>query len=367
MSETFDAVVMGAGVFGAWTALHLRRSGRTVALVDIYGAGNSRSSSGGETRILRAGYGADEIYTRWAMRSRKLWLEFFEQIGRPDLFQNTGVLWTPPPGDARSAAMRAAFEKYGVESQCLAPSELSRSFPQFRFREEREGLYETQAGVILARRAVQAVVAQAMREGVKYNEDPSSVHHHAGTIVYACGPWLPKVFPELLGGRIRATRQEIFFFGTPQRDPSFAPPRMPAWTDITDEHGAYTIPDIENRGLKLAFDRHGPEFDPDTGDRVAQGLTEARAFLAERFPALASAPLVESRVCQYENTSNGDFLIDRHPDRDNVWLVGGGSGHGFKHGAAVGEYVCGRIEGRIPEEPRFSLSTKARTPQRSVF
>jgi len=367
MTKTFDAVVIGAGVFGAWTALHLRRSGRSVALVDSYGSGNSRSSSGGESRILRMGYGADEIYTRWAIRSRKLWLELFERIGRPELFQNTGVLWTPPPGDARGVSMQAAFEKCGVEFCFLTPPELRHSFPQLRFREDRIGLYETQAGVILARRAVQAVVAEAIREGVEFSEDTSLARDRSGTMVYACGPWLPKVFPQLLGGRIRVTRQEVFFFGTPAGDRSFAPPRMPAWTDITDEHGAYTLPDLENRGFKLAFDRHGEEFDPDSGDRLARGLDGARAFLAERFPAMATAPLVESRVCQYENTSTGDFLIDRHPDFENVWLVGGGSGHGFKHGPAVGEHVCALIDGRVAAEPRFSLETKARVHHRSVF
>jgi glycine/D-amino acid oxidase-like deaminating enzyme len=363
---TFDAVVMGAGVFGAWTALHLRRSGRTVALVDIYGAGNSRSSSGGESRILRMGYGADEIYTRWAMRSRELWLELFGQIGRPELFQSTGVLWTLQPGDDRAISTLAAFEKCGVSFQQLASSEITRSFSQFHFDEERIGLLETQAGVLLARRAVQAVVAQAVGEGVEYREEGVPAGQ-AGTVVWACGPWLPKIFPDLLGGRIRVTRQEIFFFGTPKGDLSFSPAKMPAWTDITEQRGAYTIPDIENRGFKLAFDRHGPEFDPDTGDRIAQGIEAARAFLAERFPALAGAPLVESRVCQYENTSNGDFLIDRHPERNNVWLVGGGSGHGFKHGPAVGAHVCALIDGRVAPEPRFSLETKSRTPRRSVF
>src|SRR5271163_826719 len=124
MTKTFDAVVMGAGVFGAWTAIHLRRSGRSVALVDTYGAGNSRSSSGGESRILRMGYGADEIYTRWAIRSRGMWLELFERIGRPELFQNTGVLWTPPPGDPRAASIRTAFENCGVQFKSLTPSEL---------------------------------------------------------------------------------------------------------------------------------------------------------------------------------------------------------------------------------------------------
>ena len=127
--STFDAIVVGAGVFGAWTALHLRRTGRTVALFDAYGAGNNRSSSGGESRILRAGYGTDEIYTRWAMRSREQWVELFERIGRPELFQKTGVLLTPPPGDPRVAATEVAFEKCGVPFHRLTPADLARSFP----------------------------------------------------------------------------------------------------------------------------------------------------------------------------------------------------------------------------------------------
>jgi len=89
--KTFDFAVIGAGVFGAWTSRYLHRSGASVVLLDAYGAGNSRSSSGGETRILRTGYGPDELYTRWAIRSFPLWREFFSGIGR-DLFQPTGVM-----------------------------------------------------------------------------------------------------------------------------------------------------------------------------------------------------------------------------------------------------------------------------------
>jgi sarcosine oxidase len=363
--NNFDAVVVGAGVFGAWTALHLRRTGHTVALLDAYGAGNNRSSSGGESRIIRMGYGADEIYTRWAIRSRELWLELFEQIGRPELFQKTGVLWTPRPGDSRAGVTQMVFEKCGLAFHRLTPTEVTRSFPQLRFREERIGVFEPESGVLLARRAVQAVLEQAVREGVEYRQEAASEPPRSGTVVYACGPWLPKIFPEVLGDRIRVTRQEVFFFGTPNRN--FAPPHMPVWIDITDEHSAYTIPELENRGFKLAFDRHGPVFDPDTSDRVVIGLDAARAFLSERFPGLAGAPLVESRVCQYENTATGDFLIDRHPDFENVWLVGGGSGHGFKHGPAVGEHTCSLIEGKSAVEPRFSLETKSREARRSVF
>jgi glycine/D-amino acid oxidase-like deaminating enzyme len=142
---------------------------------------------------------------------------------------------------------------------------------------------------------------------------------------------------------------------------------MPTWIDFGAE--IYGLPDLEGRGFKVAPDRHGGPIDPDTDERLvaAESVQRVRAFLARRFPALAAAPLLETRVCQYENTSNGDFLIDRHPDADNVWLVGGGSGHGFKHGPAVGEYVAERLAGGGPEEPRFSLATKETVRKRAVY
>src|SRR5579872_5523292 len=370
LRDIYDAVVIGAGSFGAWTAYHLRKFGRTVALLDQYGPANSRASSGDESRILRMGYGPAEIYTRWAQRSRRLWIELFGQVEQPELFLQTGALWTPPPDDRRAAETRATFEKCGVVFEDLNAAQLEQRYPQFRFTSERIGIFEPEAGVLLARKAVTQVVAEAMRNGVEYFREAASAPEAgkirtssgrtiaAGIFVYACGPWLPKIFPELLAGRIRPTRQEVFYFGTPPGDGRFAPPQMPAWIDFGDERCPYVLPEVENRGFKVAFDRHGPEFDPDTGDRVATGVEATRAFLAERFPALTEAPLVESRVCQYENTSNGDFLIDRHPDFEHVWLAGGGSGHGFKHGPAVGEYVTKLIDGRAPSEPLFSLAKK---------
>ena len=379
VAESYDAVVIGAGVFGAWTAHRLQRTGRSVALLDVYGAGNSRSSSGGESRILRMGYGREEIYTRWSLASLRLWIELFEQVNQPELFQKTGVLWTPAADDANTAFTLGTLEKCGVVFQYLTPAELTARFPQVRYSSERVGIFEPESGVALARRAVCAVVEDAIRNGVDYFReaalapDGAEVRTRSGrvlrasTFVYASGPWLPKIFPEILEGRIRPTRQEVFFFGTEPGDRRFTPPHMPAWLDFTDERGAYALPDIENRGFKLAFDRHGPPFDPDTSDRLADGLDAARAFLAERFPALAGAPLVESRVCQYENTSSGDFLIDRHPDFSNVWLVGGGSGHGFKHGPMVGEHVTALIDGSASVEARFSLATKSREAKRAVY
>ena len=379
MRSSYDAVVVGAGVFGAWTAYHLRKSGRSVALLDAYGPANSRASSGDESRILRMGYGAAEVYTRFALRSRELWIGLFEAVKQPQLFQQTGALWTPAPGDPRGDDTRASFRNCGVPFEELGPAELNIRYPQFRFDSERTGVFEPLAGILLARKAVTEVVAEAGHLGVEYFRQAASAPKagqlrtssggfvHADLFIYACGPWLPKIFPELLRGRIRATRQEVYYFGTPPGDRSFAPPQMPAWIDFADQRCPYVLPEIENRGFKMAFDRHGPEFDPDSGDRLAAGLPGARAFLAERFPRLAEAPLLESRVCQYENTSNGDFLIDRHPEFENVWLAGGGSGHGFKHGPAVGEYIAHLVDRKREPEKKFSLATKMLESNRSIY
>lgn len=379
MSKSYDVIVVGAGVFGSWTAHHLQRSGHSVALLDAYGPGNNRASSGGETRVLRMNYREQEIYTRWSLASLRQWIELFASIGRPELFRKTGVLWTPAANEASTTATLRTLERCGVVFETLSQADLTRRFPQIHYKSERIGVFEPESGLALARRAVQAVVDGAVRNGVDYFReaalatDGREIRTHSGsvfrasTFVYCSGPWLPKIFPDILQGRIRPTRQEVFFFGTRPGDGRFAPPEMPVWLDFHDERGAYTLPDIENRGFKLAFDRHGAAFDPDTGDRVVSGVDEARAFLADRFPALAQAPLVESRVCQYENTSSGDFLIDRHPEYQNVWLVGGGSGHGFKHGPMVGEYVTGLIAGNAKPAERFSLATKSREANRAVY
>lgn len=371
---SYDSVVIGAGVFGAWTAYRLRLAGKSVALLDAYGAGNSRASSGGESRIIRMSYGADEIYTRWSARSLAAWKAFLDEVKAPGLFYPTGVLWTSSEGDARAADNRAALVRNGVTFENLTQLEVEKRFPQLRFSRPITAVFEPESGVLLARRCVQAVVREAVVRGVDFIHaiggvasgdrkiSSVSIGPHArigaGELIYACGPWLPKMFPALLGDRIRATRQEVFFFGTAASDRRFAPPAMPAWLDYSDPRRSYAIPDLESRGFKLAFDRHGPEVDPDTQERIVQAdaLAEAREFLRERFPGLAGAPIVETRVCQYENTETGDFLIDRHPDFENVWLVGGGSGHGFKHGPAVGEYVERLLAGTINPEPRFALT-----------
>jgi sarcosine oxidase len=378
----YDIAVVGAGVFGAWSAYQLNLAGASVLLLDAYGAGNSRASSGGESRIIRLGYGPDEIYSRSSQRSLTLWQQLFEKTEQ--LFHKTGVLWLAREHDTYCEATLATLKRLNANFERLDQNELVRRFPHLEPGPTTWGILEPESGVLLARRAVQAVAAHAQTNGVEYVQEaiapPQSTDRKLGSVrttsgreivagqfVFACGPWLPKLFPDLLDELIHVTRQEVIFFGVPPGDDSFSAGVMPAWIDFNDL--VYGLPNVDGRGFKIAIDAHGDEFDPDSGERVVSlnGLNAVREYLAKRVPRLANAPVMETRVCQYENTSNGDFLIDRHPMFENVWIVGGGSGHGFKHGPVVGEYLARMIAGAGVEERRFTLATKERVQHRKVY
>ena len=389
-AERYDVAVIGAGVFGAWTAYHFQQAGARVALLDRYGPANSRSSSGGESRIIRMGYGPDDLYTRSAQTSYEQWLKFFKEIEsqpandylRP-LFYRTGVLWLAREHDSYSEATAVTLRNAGVRCERLDHNEIRRRYPPLKINPTFWGLLEPDSGILMARQAVQALVAHQRKIGVTYLPDEVGAPRGEGKLnvvttrdgktiradnyVFACGPWLPKVFPQILGKLIHVTRQEVFFLGLPSRPAMFCYPSMPTWIDFNDL--VYAMPDVDGRGFKVAIDRHGPEFDPDEGERLptSSGITALRSFLAERVPALKDQPIIEARVCQYENTSSGDFLIDRHPEFENVWLVGGGSGHGFKHGPAVGEHVLRLVSENVEVEPRFSLATKKTHRHREVY
>jgi sarcosine oxidase len=382
VQKVYDVAVVGAGAFGAWTAWHLAKRGKKVVLLDGYGPANALASSGGESRIIRMGYGADELYTRWSQRSLGQWKKLFGDA-KPPLFHETGVLWLGGRDDSQLKRTASVLRSNQIPFEMFDQAGLEKKYPQVSFEDIQTGILEMSSGVLMARRAVVAVVASAVGLGVEYRcaqvlkpsgsgrqENVVTGHGEkiaAGEFVFACGAWLGKVFPEVLGARIFPSRQEVFFFGVPAGDTRFAPPALPTW--LFQEDLFYGMPDLESRGLKIAYDDHGERVDPDTQLRIvsAEMTEKVRKYVARRFPALRDAPIVEARVCQYENTSNGDFLIDRHPGMENVWFVGGGSGHGFKHGPAVGEYVTGRLLDRAQPEPRFSLVTKATLQNRTVF
>jgi sarcosine oxidase len=327
------------------------------------------------------------------MHSFALWRELFDRLGyethqasgskSDPLFHPTGVLWLAHETDKYCEATLDLLKRVGAKFERLERDELLRRYPQLELGPVTWGILEFEAGALMARRAVRSLCTRAREEGVAYLEEavvPPRAHGRldslttsfaskisAAKFVFACGPWLPKLFPSLLADRFHITRQEVFFFGVPAGDDRFSPTRMPIWIDFNDL--VYAIPNVDGRGFKIAIDAHGPSFDPDRGERIvsAQGLIDVRNYVHRRVPALADAPVAETRVCQYENTANGDFLIDVHPEIENLWLVGGGSGHGFKHGPAVGDYVTQLISGNIKPEPRFSLASKTTIRERKVY
>jgi sarcosine oxidase len=383
-TAAWDSVVVGAGVFGAWTAWCLRKAGQRVLLLDAFGAAHARASSGGESRLTRGSYGSDEVYTRFALNSLPQWKWLSDQAGLP-VFHPTGVLFFFQKREAYVDQSLEVHRRLALPTQELDRAALEQKYPQANWQDIEVGLLEPQFGVLMARRAVQTLVKAFVKAGGEYRvaavkppaaEKPlARIELADGTavpaahFVFACGPWLPKLFPRLLGPRIFPTRQEVFFFAPPSGDARFSAAALPGWADFNNGDIFYGTPDLEGRGFKIAHDRHGPPVDPDRGDRIASpgALADVRAYMAKRFPALAQAPLNEERVCQYENSSNGDLLIDHHPTASNVLLVGAGSGHGFKHGPEVGRYASELLTGKLKmPEPRFGLATKTEQQNRAV-
>jgi sarcosine oxidase len=376
--------VIGAGVFGAWTAEHLRRAGHSVTLIDAHGPAHSRSSSGGESRMTRAGYGKDEIYSRMARDSLIEWGALSATAGLPILIPHGVLFFTTTPDDYFTQSI-AVNRKLGLPIEDLSRAEMQRRFPMIDFDGVERGFFEPRFGALMARRAVQALVKNFVAAGGRYvhgqvEPPPSSAalaevrlssgeRIAADHFVFALGPWLPRLFPGILANRIFPTRQEVFTFAPPPGDRRFLPATMPGWADFNGGDVYYGFPDLEGKGVKFAHDNHGVTVDPDTQSRAptAAALADVITFRDRRFPLLRGTPLATAEVCQYENSSNGDFLIDRHPVLNNVVLVGGGSGHGFKHGPEVGRLAAELLtSGGAQREPRFSLTTKSERQSREV-
>jgi len=375
--------IVGAGVFGAWTAHHLLQAGHKVTLIDAWGPANTRASSGGESRLTRAAYGKDAIYTRMAMESLPQWKALSEVSGLPILIQ-CGILFFFPTEEPYVQDSIAAHRKFGLPTDVLTQAEMARRFPMIDFDGIRVGLHEPGFGALMARRSVLTLVDRLVKAGGTYakgfvqppGQQPelhevqlsSGEQVRADRFVFAAGPWLPKLFPDVIGARIEPTRQEVFYFAAPAGDRRWLPAAMPGWADFNGGDIFYGFPDLETRGLKFAHDQHGVEVDPDTQSRrpTEAALAEIIAYRDRRFPLLKGAQLTGAEVCQYENSSNGDFLIDLHPQWPNVLLLGGGSGHGFKHGPEVGRYAAARLFGDTGVEPRFSLASKSETHHREV-
>jgi glycine/D-amino acid oxidase-like deaminating enzyme len=367
-SDRPSAVVVGAGVFGAATALELVRRGWGVTLVERFTPGHAGASSGGESRLLRFSHGQNPWYTALAWAARSGWKQLEDDSGRVLLFE-TGMVWFARTADGWEADSIDVCRDAGVPVERLTPDQVGGLFPSVRTDDLEFGLWEPHAGVVRARAAVVALVEQAVKGGAVLRDATEARPRDGGVVVgdevlradrvvWACGPWLPRLFPGRL--EVTVTQQDTCFFAVP---PAWRASNVPAWCDFTG--AAYGTGDLDGHGFKCSSDIQGPVFDPDRDDRLPQAthLSAARTILAYRFPALADAPLSGTRTCQYTTTVDTQFIISPLED-ERVWIVGGGSGHGFKHGPALGAYVADLLEERRAPDPRFGLTP--RTPATSL-
>lgn len=310
---------------------------------------------------MRGAYGADRVYTNLAARALGLWAKY-ERRWKQHFLHRTGVLWMASPRD--DAYERNSLEPLRtakIKFEELSTKQMKKRWPQINFAEVDWGIFEPDCGYLNARASCRAVVDAFVAASGEYRQIPISpaglgtslldgavlLAHDtcrlkADFYVFACGPWMGKLFPSIIGKLIQPTKQEVLFFGLPRRQGEyFTDQHLPVWGDHREPF-MYGIPGSGRRGFKIADDTRGPTFDPTSGERIVspETVNNIRGYLAFRFPALKKAPLIESRVCQYEQTPDSHFIVDRHPKNENVWLLGGGSGHGFKHGPAIGEVMA---------------------------
>jgi len=293
----------------------------------------------------------------------------------------------------------AAWKAQGVKHETMNGDEARRRWPMIKSDDITIAIYEPDAGVVRARHATQAVAAIAGKKGARFVlsrarlgavkdgqldgiilEDGTTLRGDA--YVFACGPWLRKLFPELLENRMRVPLGYVCYFGTPVNDNRFTFPNLPSY-NFPGVTGWPALP-VDSRGFRvrgaiaapaapapsLAAGAKPPtpppappadplQQDPDTSARWAsqERIDGSRRFLAARFPALANAPLIETRACHYESSINRDFIVDRLPTASNAWIAGVGQAEGFKFGPVVGEYVAQRVLG-IDGDPKLALAFK---------
>lgn len=376
-SKNGKIVVVGAGAFGGWTALHLLRKGYQVTLIDQFGPGNNQASSGGETRVIRAFYGDKQIYFDLVLRALEIWKANEPLMGKKLLHQNGLAVFVPTAHDAAVEAALPMYQKAGVAFDKISPAEAAKRWPQVHTTDLDHVRYEPIAGYLEARKGCMAVCELFEKEGGKFLLQQVKSHTiksgrctaitlgdgstiEADHFLFAGGPWLVRLFPEVTKA-LKVTRQVIFFFAPPPDADDLMENKLPVWfnKDAAGTVNLYGIPGHEHRGFKAAseltdvitdkFDTYNRYYKPEELDFVQR-------VMVNRFPKMAGRPLIEHRVCQYTETPDKDFVLDHHPQASNLWLMGGGSGHGYKMGASFGEMAAQTIAGEGGIEPKFALT-----------
>ena len=365
--------VVGLGAMGSAVAYHLASGGAEVVGFDRYRPPHTLGSSHGESRIIREAYAEGAAYVPLVQRAYELW-EALERASGQSLLRITGGLYLEA-GGAMAARARASAEAYDIPYEVLSAAEVRSRFPTLRPGDEFEALYEQRAGVLLVERCVEAHLEQATRSGAELRfETPvegweatgggvrlttADGEVEADALVLAAGPWNPSLAVGA-GVSLVVERQVMHWFASRSAGSSGASgddAPISIWEPAEGPH-FYSLPDLggwgPSAGLKVALHHGGEQTTPDDVSRevTAADIEAVREVAGRWMPEVSGEPL-RSVVCMYTNTPDEDFLIDAHPDHEQVLVVSPCSGHGFKFAAAIGEAVAQRL---LDGAPKIDLS-----------
>jgi sarcosine oxidase len=356
MTEVYDVAIVGGGIMGAITACELARDGAKVALIDQSTLPNPAGASFDHSKVFRFAY-PDQLYAQLAVDALKRWRELEADSGE-QLLTPTGVMMIGRDESSSERETYTALRSLDLAAELLDSAEAARRFPQFNPAAFAFAVYDPNGAILHADKAVAAALRVARQRGVRFIEGQrvirveqsdaglveivteSAGNYQCKQAVIASGPWTRKLLPFLAYG-LTTTRQETVYFEPPGVSASgFEPGRFPIFIEL--DSGFYGFPSHHRGWIKIANHHKGATADPyEFDDSVGEDFIEScRGFFRRFIPRLADAQVRETRVCLYNNTPDDDFLIDWHPEIENVLIVTGFSGHGFKFGSVVGRLAA---------------------------
>jgi len=366
--QRFDTIVLGLGAMGSAALYYLARKGRRVLGIDRHSPPHVHGSSHGDTRITRLAIGEGAQYTPLALRSHQLWRQLEEATGESLLRSNGGLIISRRAtqafmhGSDFLASTLTAAAQYGIEHELLDAVELRRRFPQFIVEDDAIGYLEPEAGFLRPEACVRAHLAMAEHWGaaiarnekaLAFDASAKSVTvtterdvYGADTLIVAAGPWLPELIGSDLARCFRIFRQVLFWFDIDGPITPFLPENFPVFIRVAPEvdRSIYGFPALDGArgGIKVGVEQYATTTTPDQIDRTVSA--EEIATMHEQFvvPHLKSVSrtCVRATTCLYTVTPDFGFVIDRHPDNEQVIIASPCSGHGFKHSAAIGEALA---------------------------
>ena len=363
-----EAIVVGAGVAGAMTALELRRRGASVTLIDRWEPGHWRAASTDYNRIIRAISGRDEFYTRWVRDARERWIELQAETGQKLYYENGALILATEGHCHWEDATQETFDKLGVPYQRFKAEDVPHHFPQFRTDDIAYALYEPEAGMVMAQRGVQAAVGLFERLGgvVKRGRVTTDADERpmldgapleADLIVIATGAWMKEMFPRTVSPILGIVGMSVLYTSTPDGDDRFDQAHMPCWID--HGQGSFGLSSVEGSGVKAAV-VIPDHIDLDNDERLIkrEALSKTRRYIDLRLPGLSGQRVVDSKFNGISITPDTHFIVDWHPEHSNMLIAGGCSGHLYKHGPVFGDFVAGVGMREYGTAERFRLGPR---------